>query len=190
LNSELFIRMRTVFRQVGYNTVSTMDDPWKHYRQNSRGWMLDPPAKVHVSIIFGAGFMLTPTFVNKNQITHVINCSQDSDSPQWFRDHNPTKYACINAYDNNKVNILDWYPAFSNAMNNFLREPESKVIFVHCQCGINRSGFLTLLYCVKKFGYDFESTVRSILEQRPCALTNSVFREQLINYIKSNGRSW
>jgi protein-tyrosine phosphatase len=181
--------MKSVFRQNGLFKVSSMADTWKLMRRNTRGWMEDPPAKVHVSVMFGAGFMVTPAFVEKHNITHVINCAQDSDSPQWFRDHNPTKYACINAHDNLNVNITGWYPLFAHKMDTFLREPDSKVIFVHCQCGINRSGFLTLLYCVRKFGYDMESTAKTILAQRPCALTNPAFRDQLINYIKSNGRS-
>ena len=166
-----------------------MTDPWKELRRHTKGWMDDPPAKVHVSIMFGAVFMLTPTFVAKHNITHVINCAQNSDSPQWFRDHNPTKYMCIDAIDSKDVNITSWYPFFAETMTKFLVSPESNVVFVHCQCGINRSGFLTLLYCVKRFGYDFDATVRMILSQRPSALTNLVFREQLINYIKSNGRS-
>lgn len=161
----------------------------ENIRRKSKGWMEDPPAKVHVSVMFGAGFMVTPSFVKTNNITHVINCAYDSDSPQWFRDHYPTKYACINAHDLTTVNITDWYPIFSQTMDKFLKEPDSKVVFVHCQCGINRSGFLTLLYCVKKFGYDFDYTVKNILAQRPCALTNPVFPHQLINYIKSNGGS-
>ena len=176
--------MKSVFRQYGVFKVSSMNDSWKALRRHSRGWMEDPPAKVHVSIMFGAGFMVTPAFVAKHNITHVINCAQESDSPQWFRDHNPTKYICINAIDSKDVNITSWYPLFASTMDKFLRESDSKVIFVHCQCGINRSGFLTLLYCVKKFGYEFESTARVILSQRPCALTNPVFRMQVMRYQK------
>lgn len=181
--------MKSVFRQSGFFKVSEMNDTWKGMRRHTKGWMEDPPAKVHVSIMFGAGFMVTPAFVAKHNITHVINCAQDSDSPQWFRDHNPTKYACMNAIDSKDVNITSWYPLFARTMNKFLADPESIVVFVHCQCGINRSGFLTLLYCIQKFGYEYDSTVRMILAQRPCALINPFFREQLINYIKSNGRS-
>jgi hypothetical protein len=166
-----------------------MGDKFASYRHSTRGWMLDPPARIHVSVIIGAGFMVTPTFIKKNNITHVINCAQDIDSPEWFRTHNPDKYACINAYDSKDVNITDWYPKFEYWMNKFLKDESSKVVFVHCQCGINRSAFLTLLYCVKNFGYEYESTAKSILAQRSCALANVVFQDQLINYIKSNGRS-
>jgi len=163
--------MQSVFRQSGLFKVASMNDPWKALRRHSKGWMEDPAAKVHVSIMFGPGFMVTPAFVAKHNITHVINCAQESDSPQWFRDHNPTKYKCIHAIDSKDVNITEWYSLFANTMNKFLADPESIVVFVHCQCGINRS------------------TVKMILAQRPCALTNPVFRQQLINFIKSNGRS-
>ena len=176
--------MKSVFRQYGLFKVSSMNDSWKALRRHSRGWMEDPPAKVHVSIMFGAGFMVTPAFIAKHGITHVVNCAQDSDSPQWFREHNPTKYACINAVDNTSVDITGWYPRFANTMDRFLRDSDSKVVFVHCQCGINRSGFLTLLYCIQKFGYEFESTAKIILAQRPCALTNPAFRLQVMKYQK------
>ena len=165
-----------------------MVDKWLTYRINSRGWQTDSPAKVHTSIIFGAGFTLTPQFALKNNITHVVNCAYDQDSPAWFRTVHPDKYVCLNANDALDQNILDWYPAFEDSMNRFFQDPECKTIYVHCQCGINRSGFLTVLYIVRKFGYEYDTVVRSILRQRPCALTNTSFEKQVINCIRNNGR--
>ena len=159
-----------------------MADIWAPYRYNSKGWMLEPPVKLHVCVMFGAGYMLSPTFVKEQNITHVINCAFENDSPDWFKTHNPSRYACIYAVDSKHVNITDWYPMFEEVMDKFLHDSTSKVIFVHCQCGINRSGFLTLSYCIKRFGYDYRTTVSAILAQRPCALTNMVFLEQILNY--------
>ena len=165
-----------------------MVDKWLGYRVNSRGWQVDPPARVHTAMMFGAGFTLTPQFALKNNITHVINCAYDEDSPAWFRTVHPDRYVCLKANDAIDQNILNWYPAFESFMNKFFQDPECKVIYVHCQCGINRSGFLSLLYIIKKFGYDYDTAVRAILRQRPCALTNPSFEKQVINYIRSNGR--
>ena len=46
----------------------------------------------------------------------------------------------------------------------------------------------TKSFSVKKFGYDYDTVVRSILRQRPCALTNTSFEKQVINCIRNNGR--
>ena len=162
-----------------------MVDPWMVYRRSSRGWQIDPPAKVHPSILFGSGKDLTPIFVKKHNITHVINCAFDDDSPEWFRDEHPFNYFCIEAEDTLTSDIRKWFPLFESIMDKYLKHPDSKVIYVHCQCGINRSGFLTLMYICKHFRYTFEGTVKNILMQRPCALTNPTYFKQTREYIKN-----
>ena len=74
-----------------------MRDSWYGLRRNTKGWEQDPPARIHPNIMFGSGAMLTKDFAEKNQITHVINCAQDEDSPSWFRDENFEQYHCIDA---------------------------------------------------------------------------------------------
>ena len=58
-------------------------------RYSSRGYLIDPPALFHPYIMVGAGEMLTPAFVKKYEITHVINCAEEYDSPSWFKEKNP-----------------------------------------------------------------------------------------------------
>ena len=85
---------------------------------------------------------------------------------------------------------MDWYPEFENTINNFLEEDGSQTIYIHCQCGINRSGFMAMMFVCKKFGFPFETVRRVILNQRPCALTNRAFEKQVINLVhKDNERS-
>jgi protein-tyrosine phosphatase len=162
-----------------------MADGWIAYRRNSRGWQVDSPARVHPSILFGSGEALTPSFIKKYNITHVINCAFDEDSPLWFREDYPFNYFCIEAVDTVISDIRNWFNLFEFTMNRFLTDPDSRVVYVHCQCGINRSGFLTLMYICKHFGYTFESSVKSILMQRPCALTNPSYFKQSQEYIKN-----
>lgn len=163
-----------------------MSEFWDKYRHSSKGWKNDSPAKLHPRIMFGAGPFLTPEFVNLNNITHVINCANDSDSPSWFRNRYPDKYISLNAEDTIETDITKWYPQFKESMNTFLSAKDSGVIYVHCQCGINRSAFLTLIYLCLKFQFPFEYTVKSMLIQRPCCLTNPVFRVQASEYIKKH----
>jgi protein-tyrosine phosphatase len=96
------------------------------------------------------------------------------------------KYIALNAIDSKDVNITDWFETFKHHMDYFLRDPSCGTIYVNCQAGMNRSGFLTLLYICIKFGYDYKSAKRAILLQRPCALENSVFDEQVQEYIKKH----
>lgn len=161
-------------------------DPFPMYRRRSRGFMMDPPAKVHSKILFGAGFFLTPEFVKDHKITHVVNCAFPNDTPSWIPEKLGSKYACLSAIDSPNVDITTWYPEFEKHMNSFLSSPECEMIYVHCQAGINRSGFLTVLYCCRRFHYNYNMATRAALVQRPCALVNHSFHKQVQEYIKKH----
>jgi len=161
-------------------------DPFLPYRRNSKGPCVDSPARVHPKIMFGPGFYLNESFIEDHNITHVINCADESAVPSNIKDQLSGKYVCLNAIDSFHVSIIDWYPPFEQFMNKFLRDNESKVIYVNCQMGMNRSGFLTALYLCLKFKYPYETVTKAILLQRPCALSNPVFHQQVQDYIKKH----
>ena len=149
------------------------------YRRRSKGWQNDAPAYIHPRMLCCSSIELDEEFVRKHNITHVINCAFDEDSPKWFRQTYPNNYKSIEAVDDTDRDIMEWYPTFEKTMQLFLASPNSKTIYVHCQCGINRSGFLCLMYACKKLRYEYNEVVKSILTQRPCALTNPAFRQQV-----------
>jgi len=155
-------------------------------RMRSKGYQKDPPAYVHPSILVGAGEMLTSEFVKKYSITHVINCAYEEDSPTWFKTEFPQRYICLNAHDSLEVSILDWYPLFRDTLTGFLQSRECIRVFVHCQCGINRSAYLSVTYVADVFKFPIEECMESTISQRPCALTNPAFREQVLEYITKN----
>jgi protein-tyrosine phosphatase len=64
-----------------------------------------------------------------------------------------------------------------------LSEPLSEVVYVHCQLGINRSGFLALTYVCKELGFDIEKMEESVMSQRPCILQNNQFRKQIYEFL-------
>lgn len=148
-------------------------------------FMKDPPAFFHPRILVGPGCFLTPYFVQKHDITHVINVAHDEFSPAWWRRIHPTKYKVIEAIDDVNVNILDWYPEFEKTLKEFLRQGEG-VVYVHCQAGMNRSGSLALAYTCKNLGMELGALVDSVRRQRPCILQNPVFMNQVKEFI--NGR--
>jgi hypothetical protein len=155
------------------------------YLFGTPNYMKDPPAFFHPRILVGPGCFLNPYFAQKHDITHVINCAFDEDSPSWWRNHNPSKYKVLNAIDSVRTNILNWYPEFEKTMHEFLREGTG-VVYVHCQAGMNRSGSLALAYTCKNLDMKFDELVASVKRQRPCILQNPVFMNQVKEFI--NGR--
>ncbi len=143
------------------------------------------PAWFHSRILVGPGAFLTPQFVLDNDITHVINCAQQEDSPGWFRFARPEQYACMNAVDRPDANILDWYPLFEDTLRKFLRDGHG-VVYVHCQAGMNRSGFLALAYVCKNLSLSLSDLVPVVKRQRPCLFGNLVYMDQVREFI--NGR--
>ena len=152
------------------------------FRRNSKGWEKDPPAYIHSRILFSSGPALTPEFAKKHNITHVINCAFDTDSPSWFSSSFPFNYKCLNAVDNPTANILDWYNTFERTMHEFLRSDGAKNVYVHCQCGMNRSGFLVLAFACRRLNMGFNQAIEIILSQRPCALTNPSYLQQVYRF--------
>ena len=155
------------------------------HRPASRGYQKDPLACVYPRILVGAGCQLTRELAEPENITHVINCAEHADCPSWWPDEHPLEYAVMWAVDHPTVKILHWYPKFRDTLTQFLREPGSRNIYIHCQCGINRSAFLMLAYVIDCFGLPFAETSRAIVEQRPCALTNPAFWYQVKEFAKS-----
>lgn len=163
-----------------------MDQLWDKYARNSKGWELDPLAKVHPRIVVGGYNRVDVCTVAMHNITHIVNCAEEWASSKWFTNQFPDRIVCIGAIDSPNEDITKWYPLFESSMNTFLADPECKTIYVHCECGINRSGFLTLIYTCLKFGYSIETVVKSMLIQRPCMFNNRTYRAQAFEYIKKH----
>jgi len=145
---------------------------------------MDNVAWIYPNICLGAGHTLTPFFVNTHRITHVINCAYAENSPAWFRRMYATRYAQLDAHDDVRVKILDWYPAFESAMRSFLRAPNA-IVYVHCQAGINRSAFLLLYFICKNFGHDFATLLAAVRKQRPQICTNPAFMMEVTQALAS-----
>lgn len=155
------------------------------YNILTQSYLREPPAWFHTRILVGPGAYLTPAFVAKYNITHVVNCAFETDSPLWFQTKFPEKYACMRAVDSIAANILDWFPRFEQVVQSFLREGNG-VVYVHCQAGMNRSAFLALTYVTKNFHTDLNYTLAATKRQRPCMYANPIYMKQVREFI--NGR--
>jgi len=163
-----------------------MQELCDQYRRNSRGWRQDVIARVHSRIIVGPAFRADLHTFSHYKITHVVNCAEDEFGNMNFKSEWPERYECIGAIDSETEDITKWYPKFEEVMNKFMADPSCDVIYVHCECGINRSAFLTLIYMCIKFGYSPETIGKSLLIQRPCVFTNKTFMLQAVEYIKKH----
>ena len=141
-----------------------------------------PPAWFHPRILVGPGAFLTLAFQQKHNITAVINCAYQEDSPLWYRMTNPSTYECLYAHDGPDQNILTWYAEFSAILWTFLRETPG-VVYVHCQAGMNRSASLAMIYVCKNLGANLEVTMQSVIRQRPCMFQNLAFKRQVSEFV-------
>jgi hypothetical protein len=163
-----------------------MDHLWNKHFRNSKGWKEDNLAMAHPRIILGPAHAVTPSVIRDNNISHIVNCADNVIGSEWFKAEYPTRYDYIGAIDGYDQDITKWYPKFEETMNRFLADPDCSRIYVHCECGINRSAFLTMIYMCIKFGYPISMVITSMTQQRPCVLRNPTFREQAIEYIKKH----
>jgi len=145
-------------------------------------YLKQPAAWFHPRVLVGPGAYLTPTFQQQHNITAVINCAFQEDSPAWYRFNNPETYDCLYAVDGPNQDIMVWYPGFAVSMRAFLRNTPG-VVYVHCQAGMNRSASLALAYVCKNLGVNLEITMQSALRQRPCMLQNPAFKRQVCEFV-------
>ena len=150
---------------------------------NVPDYLRQPAAWFHTRILVGPGAFLTPRYAAEHRITHVINCAADIFSPIWWRKHNPNRYVCLNAIDSTEHNIMDWYDKFEAVAYHYLRQPGGGVLYVHCQAGMNRSGFLALAYVCKNFHLPLDGMIATTRRQRPVILQNPVFMNQVKDYL-------
>lgn len=153
----------------------------KAARLRSQGYRKDPIARPIHRIFIGDAERLNEEFMKVHNITHVVNCAFPEDCPISLP---ANRYRCIGAIDSPTEDFTKWYPLFKDTMNTFLQDPTCKNVYVHCQCGINRSVVLTLAYLIKVFRMPYMKLISHVASQRPCVLTNSVFVKQLIDFAK------
>jgi hypothetical protein len=176
------------FQYVSGIPTSGMSNPigeiLSKYRSRTRGPFADPITTPFSRIIVGDGQRLTYDYMASFGISHVLNCADESACRIELP---PDRYTCINAIDSSDVHIYDrWYAEFKETMDKYLRNPECKNVYVHCQAGMNRSAALAAGYIVRKFGVPVEKVVQTMASQRPCVLTNEAFQKQLFDFAKKS----
>jgi len=158
----------------------------KENQKRSRGYMYDPVAVAFPRIFVGAGGQLSPRFMLLHNVTHVINCADDSACPRSVRPLlSPSRYTVLNAIDSPDVKLFEaWYEPFKKAMDAYLRDPTCRNVYVHCHAGINRSAFLAAGYIISTFRVPLSVCVSRLSSQRPCVMQNEAFQHQFYDFVK------
>ena len=152
-------------------------------RHRSRGPVYDPIAAVFDRILLGPGTHMTPRFMRIYSVTNIVNCADETACPFWARRHLGPRYTCMGAEDTEQTEIIrDFYPRFEETMDIYLRDPACRNVYVHCHAGMNRSATLAIAYVHRRFGIPMMKLIESVARQRPCILTNSAFRRQLLEF--------
>lgn len=115
-------------------------------------------------------------------ITQVINCAASYiKTGQSF--YGPSiKYFGFEAEDDDDYNIMQHFDDVYNLIER-ARTSGGKV-FIHCIMGINRSGALTVAYCMLYKNWGPIAAAKFVKKSRRFLLTNETFQRQLITFAR------
>lgn len=115
-------------------------------------------------------------------VTHVLNCAAGyiNTGPEFYGDE--VKYLEFEAEDDDSYNMMQHFTTAYNFIED-ARKSGGKVL-LHCIMGINRSGLLTVAYCMVSKNIGPISAARLVKKTRPMLLTNHGFQRQLITFAR------
>lgn len=117
-------------------------------------------------------------FLKSKGITHILNCA-DETARGWVTPAH--RYLQLNAMDLEGYSMIDRHWAEVSAFLDDALESGGKVL-VHCHMGMNRSVTMALAYLFNRFRIDILSLAEFIGRNRPGALTNDTFIQQLVEW--------
>ena len=118
-------------------------------------------------------------------ITHVINCAAAyiNTGPDFYG--GDIKYKEFEAEDDDSYDMIQHFDAAYDFIED-ARKSGGKIL-LHCIMGINRSGLMTVAYCMVNKHVGPISAARLVKKTRPLLLTNHGFQRQLITFAREKG---
>ena len=118
-------------------------------------------------------------------VTHVINCAATyiNTGSQFYG--SSRKYMEFEAEDDEHYEILQHFKPVYDFIED-ARQSGGKVL-IHCIMGINRSGALTVAYCMVHKNMGPISAARMVLKQRSTLLSNEGFQQQIVTFARQRG---
>lgn len=123
--------------------------------------------------------------LNALGVTHVINCAASYIATgQDF--YGPTKkYMEFDAEDDDEYDIMKHF----DSVYDFIEDARISggKAFIHCVMGVNRSGALSVAYCMVHKNMGPISAARFVKKQRSMILANEGFQSQLVTFASKRG---
>ena len=123
-------------------------------------------------------------FLKKNNIDAIINCTENDDFSDYFKDKLKFRLCIKDSKDDVNMNkfkndIIDSINFIEESLNN------NKSVFVHCYWGLMRSATVIAAYLIKKYNISKLDAINIIKEQRPMALSSIYNFNEILDFIEN-----
>ena len=123
-------------------------------------------------------------FLEKNNISAIVNCTENEDFSDYFKDKTKFRLLIKDSKDTNNMNkfkndIIDSINFIEECLNN------NKPVFVHCYWGLMRSATVIAAYLIKKYNISKLDAINIIKEQRPMALSSIYNFNEILDFVES-----
>jgi protein-tyrosine phosphatase len=128
-----------------------------------------------------ANSALNESFIKKNNITVIVNCTPDI--PSKFKE-NGVEYLRLNLDDSLKKKDFDKMIAYLPHAVHYIHDKhkkKGKKVLVHCHAGMQRSTAVVIGYLCNFYNMELAKAAALILSKRPVAFHNG----KHINFIDS-----
>ena len=149
------------------------------------GWPSGPSQVLEFLYLGGEEDATNLKLLDSIGVTHVINCASGYiNTGQDF--YGPSvKYMGFDAEDDEDYKIMQHFDEVFNVIED-ARKSGGKVL-IHCIMGINRSGALTVAYCMLFKNIGPISSARFVQKSRPMLLSNEGFQRQVVTFSREKG---
>lgn len=123
-------------------------------------------------------------FLKKNNICAIINCTENDNFSDYFKDKSKFRLSIKDSKDNDNMNkfkndIIDSIDFIEESLNN------NKPVFVHCYWGLMRSATVIAAYLIKKYNISKLDAINIVKEQRPMALSSIYNFNEILDFIEN-----
>lgn len=123
-------------------------------------------------------------FLNKNNITAIVNCTENEAYNEYFDDKPKFRLKVNDSKEPDNINSFK-----SQILNAIIfidkNREEKRNIYIHCYWGLMRSATVVAGYLIYKYGLSVNDAINIIKEQRPSALSSLYNFNEILYYLES-----
>eukprot|EP00511_Aplanochytrium_stocchinoi_P001003 CAMPEP_0204843382 /NCGR_PEP_ID=MMETSP1346-20131115/47944_1 /ASSEMBLY_ACC=CAM_ASM_000771 /TAXON_ID=215587 /ORGANISM="Aplanochytrium stocchinoi, Strain GSBS06" /LENGTH=211 /DNA_ID=CAMNT_0051982515 /DNA_START=260 /DNA_END=895 /DNA_ORIENTATION=+ len=166
---------------------------WRHLKEISKKGLenprtvFDPAWEILPYLFLGdKGHAESIDGLKELGITHVLNCAEGDEAiitgESYYK--NKMVYKGIKAKDSIYYDMAQHIEEAAEFINS--AKAEGGKVLVHCVKGINRSGMMTIAYCINGNKWELAKAFKYCAEIRLVILTNKSFQIQLVQWAREN----